>query len=92
MSNFCRVWMAATVAVVQGHTDQGFKWNSGLKSLQLAKRRFSSDGSLSGFRPFTGVIGSDLGRFIGTGSGDDRRKQADDSLQKVMYLSCWGQS
>lgn len=85
MSYLSRVWMAATVAVVQGHTDQGFKWNSGLGSLQQGKNRLSS----SGLRPLSS--GSDLGVSLGAGNGDEKRRQADESLQKAMYLNCWGQ-
>lgn len=86
MSYINRVWMAATVAVVQGHTDQGFRWNSGLRSLHVGKNRVSS----YGLRSFSS--GSDLGWVFGAGNRDEKLRQADDSLQKAMYLNCWGQS
>nr|DAD20771.1 TPA_asm: hypothetical protein HUJ06_022234 [Nelumbo nucifera] len=93
MSYASKVWMAAVVAVVQGHADQGFKWNSGLRSLHCAKKSLSSGANSTGFRPLSGLGGSDLGHFLsGSSIGDERRKLADESLQKVMYLSCWGQS
>ncbi|RWR90899.1 DUF3774 domain-containing protein [Cinnamomum micranthum f. kanehirae] len=85
MSYLNRVWMAATVAVVQGHTDQEFRWNSGLRSLHLGKNRVSS----YGLRPFSS--GSDLGRVFVAGNRDEKLRQADDSLQKAMKLvmTCW---
>nr|DAD23068.1 TPA_asm: hypothetical protein HUJ06_024531 [Nelumbo nucifera] len=88
MSYMSRVWMAASVAVVQGHTDQGFKWNSGLGPLHSANKGLSSTGKLARSRPFSGIPGSDVGHLL----GGNRRQQADESLQKVMYLNCWSQS
>nr|DAD26534.1 TPA_asm: hypothetical protein HUJ06_028002 [Nelumbo nucifera] len=79
MNYMSRVWMAASVAMVQGHTDQGFKWNSGLGPQKSANKGLSSTGKLRW-------------TFARGDSGDDRRQQADESLQKVMYLNCWSQS
>ncbi|KAI8009159.1 hypothetical protein LOK49_LG07G02312 [Camellia lanceoleosa] len=102
MSYLNRVWMATSVAVVNGHTDQGCKLKSGLKYLNHGKQRFSSSSSSSSaagsggdaadLRPLASMVGSDLGGFMGTSNGEERRKQADDSLRQVMYLSCWGPS
>lgn len=83
MSYLNRVWMAATVAVAQGHTDPGHKCKTALNSIHRNRTRLFSAGSL---RPLSVVMGSDL-----AGAVEDRRRQAEDSLQKVMYLSCWGQ-
>lgn len=84
--------MTAGVAVANGHTQQGHKLKSGIKSLQQHKKAFTS--SVSGndhsdLRPLSGVLGSDVG---GLCNGEERRKQSDDSIRQVMYLNCWGPS
>ncbi|KAL6535835.1 hypothetical protein OROHE_012679 [Orobanche hederae] len=92
MSYMNRLWVAAGVAVVNGHSDQGQKLKSGLKSLNHGKKRFlSTGGDAADLRPISGVLNSELGGFLG-GSGEDKRRQAEDSLRQVMYLSCWVQS
>ncbi|KAL6554013.1 hypothetical protein OROMI_019686 [Orobanche minor] len=92
MSYLNRLWVAAGVAVVNGHSDQGQKLKSGLKSLNQGKKRLlSAGGYTADLRPIYGVLNSELGGFLG-GSGEDTRRQAEDSLRQVMYLSCWVQS
>ncbi|CAH1414523.1 unnamed protein product [Lactuca virosa] len=89
MSYLNRVWMTAGVAVVNGHTDQGHKLKSGIKSFQQGKKAFTSSADPADLRPLSGVVSSDVGGFVG---GEERMKQSDDSLRQVMYLNCWGQS
>ncbi|KAE9457751.1 hypothetical protein C3L33_10347, partial [Rhododendron williamsianum] len=78
--------MAATVAVVNGHADQGCKLKSAIRSFHHSKQRISSSaaGSPADLRPLSCANG-----FV---RGEERRNQADDSLRQVMYLSCWGPS
>lgn len=80
MSYLNRVWMAASVAVVKGQTDRGPKWYAGKDYLGQA-----------GPVPVP-PNGLGIGRFFGDGRAEERRNQADDSLQKAMYMSCWGPS
>lgn len=93
MSYMNRVWAAASVSVVNSHSEQGQKLKSGLQSLNHGKKRFFSAGGVAAdIRPVSGAVqNSDSGDFLPSGGGDDRRRQADDSLRSVMYLNCWGQ-
>ncbi|KAJ1410730.1 hypothetical protein SESBI_05475 [Sesbania bispinosa] len=92
MSYLNRVWMAATVAVAQGHTDSGRKCKTALGSIHHNRTRLFSAGGLSDLRPLSGAVGSDIaGSVNGNSDVEDRLRQADDSLRKVMYLNCWGQ-
>ncbi|KAJ9549933.1 hypothetical protein OSB04_022476 [Centaurea solstitialis] len=90
MSYMSRVFMTAGVAVANGHTDQGHKLKSGIKSFQQGKKAFTSSADPADLRPLSGVLGSDVGGLI---AGEERRrKQSDDSLRQVMYMNCWGPS
>ncbi|KAE8662301.1 putative structural molecule [Hibiscus syriacus] len=79
MSYLSRVWMATSVAVVQGRGEnQGQNWKSGIKFLQQGQRRLF-DGESSDLRHISGRIGSDLSGMIG-----NREGQADESICRVM--------
>ncbi|CAK9135027.1 unnamed protein product [Ilex paraguariensis] len=89
MSYLNRVWMATGFAVVNGHTDQGLKWKSGLKSLQHNKKRFSSStagtgGDTADLRPLSSMLGSGMDGFRVNNNGEQRVKQADESLRQVI--------
>ncbi|KAI3728716.1 hypothetical protein L6452_17357 [Arctium lappa] len=84
MSSMSRVWMAAGVAIVNGHTDQSYKLKSLIiNSFRHANRLpFTSSHHL---RPFSSLVRSNVN--VG-----DRKTQSDDSLRQVIYFNCWGQN
>ncbi|KAF8411251.1 hypothetical protein HHK36_003798 [Tetracentron sinense] len=81
MSSTSRAWIvAASVGAVEVLKDQGFcKWNYALRSLQQHGR--------NNLRSF-----SEAKRLSPTWlkKRDAESKQSEESLRKVMYLSCWG--
>ncbi|CAL5200438.1 unnamed protein product [Lathyrus oleraceus] len=89
MSYLNRVWMATTVAVAQGHTDPGHKCKTALESINQNRTRLFPADSLSDLRPLAGVAVSDVPV---SSEAEERLRQTDDSLRKVMYMNCWGQA
>ncbi|KAL5082145.1 hypothetical protein RYX36_010566 [Vicia faba] len=89
MSYLNRVWMATTVAVAQGHPDPGHKCKTALGSIHQNRTRHFSADSLSDLRPLTAVAVSDIPV---SSEAEERLRQTDDSLRKVMYMNCWGQA
>uniref|UniRef100_A0A803QK65 Uncharacterized protein n=1 Tax=Cannabis sativa TaxID=3483 RepID=A0A803QK65_CANSA len=98
MNYLNKVLIAGSVVAVQGRKDQA-KLKPCLRSLQLNRQRLfsssstvssSSAGESTGMLSLAGVAG--LGLFGLIGNCEDRIRQADESIQKVMYLNCWGQS
>ncbi|KAL4569878.1 hypothetical protein LXL04_025523 [Taraxacum kok-saghyz] len=93
MSFLTRVCMAAGVAAVNGHTDQGNKVKSVVNSFRHGKKVFASSAGVdpSDLRPVSGFLGSDVNEGI-VGIGSRKTAAADESLRQVMYYNCWGPS
>jgi hypothetical protein len=83
MSYLSRACMATTVAVIEGSTSHSSRWNfSGhLQPINAGNRRH-----------FSSVNSPDDGFHAQAGDEENRRKEAEESLQKVMYLNCWAQN
>ncbi|KAI3502170.1 hypothetical protein L1887_30202 [Cichorium endivia] len=93
MSSLIRVCMAAGVAAVNGHTDQGYKMKSAINSFRHGKKAFASSAGVdpSDLRPAAGFLGSNVNEGI-VGGENRKSTQSDDSLRQVMYYNCWGPS
>lgn len=87
MSSTTRAWMvAATVGLVEALKDQGFaRWNYTMRTIHHhAKSNLRSVTQANKFSsPATKTMAS-------TGYAEDKAKQSEESLRKVIYLSCWG--
>ncbi|XP_015896789.2 uncharacterized protein LOC107430462 [Ziziphus jujuba] len=85
MASTRRVWVvAASIGVVETMKDQGIcRWNFVFRSIhQHAKNNI---------RPFSQFkkLSSQSSSAVSV-VRDEKLKQSEESLRKVMYLSCWG--
>ena len=85
MNSTSRAIVAASVGVVEAMKDQGIcRWNFIIRSAQQhAKnnpRSYSQAKNLS----------SSTSAMVSSKLRDEKMKQSEESLRKVMYLSCWG--
>ncbi|OVA07994.1 Protein of unknown function wound-induced [Macleaya cordata] len=90
MSSTSRAWIvAASVGVVEVLKDQAgiCRWNYALQSIHQHNknhvRSFSQANRFSSYSAISKNINS-------TGDREEKMKQSEESLKKVMYLSCWG--
>ncbi|KAH6775695.1 Wound-responsive family protein [Perilla frutescens var. hirtella] len=84
MSSTGRAWLvAATVGAVEALKDQGFcRWNY---ALRLIQQRAKTDlRSYIQAKKLSSAVTSTTKRQ------QQKSKQSEESLRKVMYLSCWG--
>ncbi|KAK4714293.1 hypothetical protein R3W88_020200 [Solanum pinnatisectum] len=87
MSSTSRAWVAAvSVGVVEALKDQGVcRWNYTIRTInQHAKNNLRS--YLQAKKMSTQSSSSSLVSL----SANSKVKQSEESLRKVMYLSCWG--
>ncbi|XP_028761575.1 uncharacterized protein LOC114720129 [Neltuma alba] len=86
MSSASRAWtVAASVGVVEALKDQGVcRWNHALRSAQ--QRMKTHVRSLSQSKK----LSSSSSAMVSGRLKDDKANQSEESLRKVMYLSCWG--
>ncbi|KAL3565800.1 hypothetical protein D5086_033846 [Populus alba] len=86
MSSASKAWLvAAAVGGVEALKDQGFcRWNYTLRSLnQHAKNHVRSASQAK-------KLSSSSSAMISNKIKEVKAKQSEESLRKVMYLSCWG--
>ncbi|RWR90898.1 2-nonaprenyl-3-methyl-6-methoxy-1,4-benzoquinol hydroxylase [Cinnamomum micranthum f. kanehirae] len=91
MSLTTRAWIVtASVGAVEALKDQGFcRWNYVIRSLpQQAKKNMGSYQQAK--RIPISIDSSASSLVIQRRAGDDKSRQSEVSLRKVMYLSCWG--
>ncbi|KAK1304651.1 hypothetical protein QJS10_CPB11g01028 [Acorus calamus] len=77
--------VAASIGAVEALKDQGFcRWNYTMRSLQQhAKKNIGSYYQAK-------KLSSPSCSSVSAGRRDEKVKQSEESLRKVMYLSCWG--
>ncbi|ESW04620.1 hypothetical protein PHAVU_011G110900 [Phaseolus vulgaris] len=85
MSSTIRAWsVAASVGVVEALKDQGIcRWNHALRSAQQHLKTHS--GSFSQSKKLSSTSSTMVSTRL-----KENTKQSEESLRKVMYLSCWG--
>ncbi|KAE8668178.1 hypothetical protein F3Y22_tig00112344pilonHSYRG00131 [Hibiscus syriacus] len=86
MSSTSRAWVvAASMGAVEALKDQGIcRWNYTVRSaLQHAKNHVRS---ASQARNLSSQSSAAMSKGL---SKDDKSRQSEESLRKVMYLSCW---
>ena len=91
MSLTTRAWVvAASVGAVEALKDQGFcRWNYVIRSIhQQAKKNMGS--YLQAKRIPTSIDSSASSLVIQRRVGDEKSRQSEESLRKLIYLSCWG--
>ncbi|PIA63044.1 hypothetical protein AQUCO_00200819v1 [Aquilegia coerulea] len=88
MSSTSRAWIAAaTVGVVQGLKDQGLcRLNYSLRSFHQNVEK--NLGSVSQSRRFSSLCATPA--VAKSADRNERLQESEESLRKVMYLSCWG--
>ncbi|KAI8008702.1 hypothetical protein LOK49_LG07G02315 [Camellia lanceoleosa] len=89
MSSTSRAWIAAaSVGAVEALKDQGIcRWNYTIRSIHHHTKT-----NLRSFTQANNLSSSSSAKVASTAMRKERAKkqQSEESLRKVMYLSCWG--
>ncbi|KAG2371680.1 uncharacterized protein HKW66_Vig0218540 [Vigna angularis] len=82
---FLNLWLFPSVGVVEALKDQGLcRWNNALRSVQHQVK--NNVRSLSQAKN----LSSSSSAMVSGRLKEEGRKQSEESLRTVMYLSCWG--
>ncbi|PSS05763.1 Kallikrein-15 like [Actinidia chinensis var. chinensis] len=90
MGAVSRTWIvAASLGAVEALKDQGFcRWNNTIRSVhQHAK---ANHRSFSQANNKLSSPSSSSSAMVSSKLMEEKAKQSEESLRKVMYLSCWG--
>lgn len=93
MSSTSRSWIAAaSVAAVEALKDQGFcRWNYTLRSLhQQAKKKVGSYTQANRLYSSLDSSSASSDMQLKRRDGGEISTQSEESLWRIMYLSCWG--
>ncbi|KAK4398426.1 UNVERIFIED_CONTAM: hypothetical protein Sradi_6063400 [Sesamum radiatum] len=87
MSSGSRAWLvAASIGAVEALKDQGFcRWNYALRLLQQHAKS-----NLRSYSTQAQKLCAPSSSMISNKMREEKLKQSEESLRKVMYLSCWG--
>ncbi|XP_059444826.1 uncharacterized protein LOC132176591 [Corylus avellana] len=87
MSSTSRAWMvAASIGAVEALKDQGIcRWNHPLRSLQQHAKN-----NIRSYCQAKKLAAQSSSAISSKVKDHEKLKQSEESLRKVMYLSCWG--
>ncbi|KAJ4822459.1 hypothetical protein Tsubulata_022800 [Turnera subulata] len=86
MSSTSKAWMvAASIATVEAMKDQGIcRWNHTIRSLhQHTKTHLRSISQAK-------KLSSSSSAAVASQLKEEKARESEESLKKVMYLNCWG--
>ncbi|KAJ4822461.1 hypothetical protein Tsubulata_022803 [Turnera subulata] len=86
MGSMSRAWMvAASIATVEAMKDQGIcRWNHTFRSFhQHTKTHLRSISQAK-------KLSSSTSAAVASQRREEKARESEESLRKVMYLSCWG--
>ncbi|KAK1280412.1 hypothetical protein QJS04_geneDACA003196 [Acorus gramineus] len=88
MSSTSRAWIrAASLGTVEALKDQGIcRWNYTFRSLQ----QHAMKNIRSYYQATVSSSSTSSAAVMGRREGDEKMRRSEESLRKVMYLSCWG--